>query len=326
MKASTAGEIKRLVAASWAQSTQASYNTELKKWFQFCEGKGYDPTQPDNEKGLAFLVWLHDTKKAKHSTIKNARSAMSAFTPTQSNTTFGKDNMVARVLKGMFRERPRIPRKVLIYDTNTVIQYLSSLPSNKELLLETLTKKLVTLLCILSGQRSQSIAYLYEQHMHKSDTLFTFYIPKQLKTTTDTFHQEPLEFEAFPPDPNTCVYKCLEEYLSRTQLLRENLPIPEEGKLALILSYAYPHYPVKSATLARYVKDMLGCAGIDLTVFTTHSTRSASTSKANNLGLSLKDISKAAGWRGPSTFQRFYKFKVSKNFGTELLKAAHRDV
>ena len=33
-------------------------------------------------------------------------------------------------------------------------------------------------------------------------------------------------------------------------------------------------------------------AGIDITVFTTHSICSASTSKANSIGLSIKDIQK----------------------------------
>ena len=46
--------------------------------------------------------------------------------------------------------------------------------------------------------------------------------------------------------------------------------------------------------------------GIDITVFTRHSVRSASTSKANNIGLSIKDIQKAAGWKGSSTFREHY--------------------
>ena len=50
-----------------------------------------------------------------------------------------------------------------------------------------------------------------------------------------------------------------------------------------------------STTIARYVKLFLGQAGIDLAVFSAHSTRSASTSKGNNLGLPLDDIRKAGG-------------------------------
>ena len=195
---------------------------------------------------------------------------MSALTPMQHGVTFGKDPLVSRVVKGMFRERPRISRKLVVYDTNQVIQYFSSMPNNSELLLEQLTKKLATLLCILSGQRSQSIAKLYLAHMHKDDRFITFYIPKILKTTNQIFHQEPFKFEAFPNDPKTCIYQCLVEYIERTRLLRENLPQLEGEKLALILSYHPPHMPVKSATLARYVKGMLGDAGVDITIFTAH--------------------------------------------------------
>ena len=109
------------------------------------------------------------------------------------------------------------------------------------------------------------------------------------------------KFEAFTEDRKVCVHLCFTEYLDRTSAIKENL----EGNTSLILSYDYPYRPVKSATVARYVKNFLGQCGIDLTVFTAHSTRSASTSKANNMGLSVKRISIAAGWRGASTFQRF---------------------
>ena len=84
---------------------------------------------------LIFWVWLHDTQAANYSTIHNARSAMSAFTPAQQEVTFGKDPLTSKVVKGMFRERPRIPRKVVVYDTNKVIRYFSQMPSDHELLL-----------------------------------------------------------------------------------------------------------------------------------------------------------------------------------------------
>ena len=62
-------------------------------------------------------------------------------------------------------------------------------------------------------------------------------------------------------------------------------------------------------------------AGIDITVFTTHSVRSESTSKANNIGLSIKDIEKAAGGKGSSTFRKHYKLPITTNFGDELVNA-----
>ena len=50
-----------------------------------------------------------------------------------------------------------------------------------------------------------------------------------------------------------------------------------------------------SITIARYVELFLWQADTDLTVFSAHSASSASTSKGNNLGLTLDDIPKA-GW------------------------------
>ena len=78
--------------------------------------------------------------------------------------------------------------------------------------------------------------------------------------------------------------------------------------------------PEMSATIARYVKLFLGQAGIDLTVFSAHSTRSAITSKGNNLGLTLDDIRKAGGWKTNSTFRKHYKLPINKNLGNTLLK------
>ncbi len=291
----------------------------LKKWYAFCIFKDIDPDVVTFELGTECLIWLHKNK-TNHSTIQAARSVLSLIIPKKNDTTFGEDEQTKKILRGMFRENPRIPRKVAVYDTNIVIQHMEELPPNNYLTLEELTKKMVTLLCILSTQRSQSIANLYEEHMIRDDARYTFYIPKILKTTTNFFHQDPLEFEAFPLNSKLCIYNCLDEYLGRTRNIRENVMYEDEDKIPIILSYAYPHRPIKSGTLARYVKEFLLESGVDVTVFTCHSTRSASTSKLNNLGLSLKDISKAAGWRGSSTFQRFYKFRVTKNPGFELLK------
>ena len=96
--------------------------------------------------------------------------------------------------------------------------------------------------------------------------------------------------------------------------MRENLDgNPQE----LILSYAYPSKTINSQWIARYIKLFLATAGIEITVFTTHSVRSASTSKANNIGLSIKDIQKAAGWKGSSMFREHYKLPIIKNFREE---------
>ena len=58
-----------------------------------------------------------------------------------------------------------------------------------------------------------------------------------------------------------CIINCLKEHRSRTDLLRENL---EGTPQQLILSCAYPHKPVNSQKIARYVKLFLGMCGLTL--------------------------------------------------------------
>ena len=72
-------------------------------------------------------------------------------------------------------------------------------------------------------------------------------------------------------------------------------------------------------TIFWYVKLFLGMCGIDITIFAALSTQSASTSTANNIGLSIKNIQKAAGWSGDSTCRKHYNLPFQKNFGSEIV-------
>ena len=195
----TSPAIKRLIQSSWAAGTQVTYNSQLKKWAGYCEDHGIEPSKGTFAQALDFLVGLFEGKEASYSVVATARSALSSILPVAGDgATFGEDPLVSRTLKGMFKERPQLPRKVVIYDPDIVLDFMRSLPENKFLMLEMLTKKLVTLLCLLSGQRAQSIAALHINFKHKSEDTFTFYIPKLIKTSTPTFHQEPLRVSCFP--------------------------------------------------------------------------------------------------------------------------------
>ena len=62
-----------------------------------------------------------------------------------------------------------------------------------------------------------------------------------------------------------------------------------------------------STTSERWVVIVLKEAGVNVSIFRAHSTRSASSSKASDKGLNLAEISKAAGWSNAKTFAMFYK-------------------
>ena len=150
-------QVKSLEKSSWATSTQSSYNTQLKKWLTYCQNNSIAPYAASFENGAEFLAHMY-TSDARYSTIASARSMLSSLLPMRQGTTFGKDELISRILKGIFRSLPSLPKRTVIYDTDKVLGYINSLPCNQQLLLELLTPKLCTLLCILSGQRAQTIA------------------------------------------------------------------------------------------------------------------------------------------------------------------------
>ena len=100
-------------------------------------------------------------------------------------------------------------------------------------------------------------------------------------------------------------------------IIRENAC---EDDKQLIISYAYPNKPVKSATVARYIKLFLMDAGIDITVFTPHSTRAASTSKANNLGCLSRILQKLQGGKVVVLSRDITNFQSRKTWERKFYK------
>ena len=54
------------------------------------------------------------------------------------------------------------------------------------------------------------------------------------------------------------------------------------------------------------VKSLLEASGIDISIFSAHSVRGASSTAAASTGISTAEILKAANWSSESIFQRFY--------------------
>ena len=78
----------------------------------------------------------------------------------------------------------------------------------------------------------------------------------------------------------------------------------------MVISIKKPHKRVGRDTIRKWTKMSLEKAGFDLDRFSAHSTRSASTSKAKAKGVSLGTILKPAGWKGSSTFAKFFHKRV----------------
>ena len=92
--------------------------------------------------------------------------------------TFGKDERVSKMIKGIFKLHPSLPKYIVTYDPDVILQHMDSLPANNLLSMGLLTKRLCTLLCLLSGQHSQTISSLKVDRSVLAHGTFTFYIDK----------------------------------------------------------------------------------------------------------------------------------------------------
>ena len=57
----------------------------------------------------------------------------------------------------------------------------------------------------------------------------------------------------------------------------------------------------------------MNSAGIDINVFKSHSTRSASTSGAKSVNVPIDTILKSAGWSQTGTFSKFYNKPINND-------------
>ena len=168
--------------------------------------------------GMAFISELIHNDKENYRVIAVARAALSIARPAlstilskQGNVTFKKDSNVDCMLRGIFKLRRSLLKQMVTYDPNIVLKYMDSLPTNKHLSSELLIKKLCTLLCFLSGQRSQSIGKVKIDKSILSHRTYTFYFNTVSKTTKPGYHQHPLVFNTYPENSKLCIIDCLQD-------------------------------------------------------------------------------------------------------------------
>ena len=96
------------------------------------------------------------------------------------------------------------------------------------------------------------------------------------------------------------------KHINRTANLRKSKK--------LLISYVKPHKEVSKDTVSRWIKDVLKSSGIDINTFTSHSCRSAASSKARIVGIHMSKILSNAGWANEKTFAKYYSRDIENEF------------
>ena len=179
-----------------------------------------------------------------------------------------------KLFSGFTRLRPSMPRLPgIVWDINQVLNYIKTLPHNKDLTLMQLSAKTVFLLLICTTRRRADIMAIHTGFIFKDANRFVCQSQNLSKTysLTNTSVQN-LEVVRFPQDQQICPYKALSWYLYRTKSLRHSCK--------WLFVTTTDHTEAAPATVSHWVKNIMSEAGIDKKLYKPHSTRAASSSFA----------------------------------------------
>ena len=308
-----------IILSSWREGTQTQYKSVAKRWFEFCEKNSCDVISTPLPLAMSFLSDLFHSGLS-YSYINTARSVLSSLLQLDGHIPFAQLPIVKRFMKGIFEKRPALPRYSSTWDVNVVFSYIRKQKPVNLLSLKDLSYRFAFLLCLLSGQRCQTIFTLSLDNMSIEDSKVRFTITEKLKHTRAGTHQKPLEFLAYPIDQKLCIVTHLKVYLDKTKSLRND-------EKQLLIRCIKPHKAVSRDTISQWIKRFMTAAGIDTSVYKSHTTRAAFTSFLVGKHFDINDIIGAAGWSKEGTFQKFYNRDIVSNFnfGSALLNASVSD-
>ena len=299
---------------SFRPGTRMQCKTYLQKWHAYAVQHNKDPFRPHVSDILDFLTFLFEGGLG-YSGMTTARAALSsAIELADSPCTVSSHPLVNRFHKGVFNARPSLPRYNSTWDVSIVLNYLNSLPDYNSISLKLLTMKTNMLCLLVTGCRGQTLSKLNLTDMEITDNSFKFFINSLIKQSRPGKHQPVVELKAFTTNPAICVVRCMQAYLERTEVLRNNTT-------QLFISYNKPHKPVTIATISRWARGTMSAAGINTQLFKPHSTRAASSSAAFKSATPLSTILMTAGWSSDCTFAKYYKKEIVKpnDYGHNVL-------
>lgn len=290
-----------IINASWREGTKKQYQYAWSLWSKWCVTKNINPMDSSVQDLLNFLsVQFHSGKS--YSILNTYRSAISSIHNFVDGSAIGKHALVSRFFKGLATLKPSLPRYQMTWDVNQVLLFLESWWPLDGLSLKTLTLRTVALVAITSAQRSQTIQLLDISFMRRVNQGLHFTLNKLTKTDKPGKFNS-VFFPMFMENEKLCVVKTLLAYIKKTTPVRKSNQ--------LFISFRKPFLPVSTATLARWLLEVLQLAGINTQIYKAHSYRSAASSYLFRKGLSVKQIMDKCFWKCDTTFYKFYLRQVA---------------
>ena len=150
-----------------------------------------------------------------------------------------------------------------------MLHYFEGLGPSSSLSLKLLTFKLVMLMALTRPSCSADLASLQLDRQHFKPEGVAFLPATPAKQCSQGRVLREFFFPSFPHNIGMCPVETLKQHESSTAALR-----PKDAN-KLFVAIKKPHQPVASCTIARWLKETLRLAGIDLSIFSGHSVRGA---------------------------------------------------
>ncbi|CAH2272732.1 Tyrosine recombinase [Pelobates cultripes] len=207
------------------------------------------------------------------SSIKTYGSALNFLIP---NLT--QDALYLRLLKGLAVCRPYTPRYTSTWDVDVLLNFLKSL-DNAKIDLRWTAIKLASLLSLALAARGAELTQIHISEPWLSRTLGGFHIILKGRQKTSHFSPGPVELDLVQDssEPGLCLVSLLQSYLQLSAGFRNNIS-------QLFITSRNPFRPAKVNTIRGWILSAMSTAGIDVSVFKSHSIRGASATKAIQLG------------------------------------------
>ncbi|XP_045023231.1 integrase/recombinase xerD homolog [Daphnia magna] len=301
-----------LILAGNRPATHAGYEAAWNQWSDWCNRNGHHPLHSSVVNVITFLSDSFVRGKA-YSTINVYRSMLSGTLPQVDGQDVGKHPTVVKLMKGIFNSNPPKPKYAGTWDVDVVLIFFKTAPPNEKLSLIQLSRKTAMLLALVTMFRVSELAAINLSSINCSDSGLLFSLSRLRKSQRNgpLFSRNIVRLE----DAIICPVAATEAYIKAT------LPLRKQGENAnLFVGSVKPHKEVKGSTIGQWLKKVLELAGVDTSIFSAHSTRGASASKAAEKGVPTDSILKTASWASESTFVRFYRRDIpQKDAGTTVL-------
>ena len=307
VKNGMSGKVADYCSDHWHKATLVNYGYKLNHWLDFNKHINQGPLDISHQKVMDFLIYLFEERRKTVCTVKNTYPVMRILCRAGGcPITPVTHKQISMLLKGMFIKKPD-PVHVKsdsIWDIGLLLDYFAGGRPNSQLTLKELGGKLACLILLVSMRRKVDLAQIDTASLKWSadKTTCRFLLKKPTKTYSIytkkshacnlqvlTLTSLPLDNEN-PMDKELCPVRCLKFYLKRTNALRLR-----HINTRLFICTCEPFGPATLQTISRWVKEIMLKAGINMENVNKVNFRSASTSRAYSVGVSLTTIMNRAG-------------------------------